>query len=228
MRAAVGLAKAAAIALAAVAGAYAARAGLTWYCYGRASESADPGERDEILDRVMPRYDVVERHRIHVAAPAEVTLAAASEQDLMEVPLIHAIFRSREIVMGAAPRSPKSRGLLEMTEALGWGVLAQVPGREIVMGAVTRPWEADVTFRALPPAEFAAFAEPGFVKIALTLRADPVGAETSVFRTETRALATDAVARARFRAYWSWASPGIALIRRLSLRPLKRAAERHR
>jgi hypothetical protein len=115
-----------------------------------------------------------------------------------------------------------------MTEALGWGVLAQVPGREIVMGAVTRPWEADVTFRALPPAEFAAFAEPGFVKIAWTLRADPVGAETSVFRTETRALATDAVARARFRAYWSWASPGIALIRRLSLRPLKRAAERHR
>ena len=113
-----------------------------------------------------------------------------------------------------------------MTKSIGWGVLAEVPGREVVMGAITRPWEADVTFRALPPAEFAAFAEPGFVKIAWTLRADPVGERESIFRTETRAVATDDAARQRFRSYWSWASPGIALIRWLSLEPLKREAER--
>jgi hypothetical protein len=94
------------------------------------------------------------------------------------------------------------------------------------MGAVTRPWEADVTFQALPPGDFAAFAQPGFVKIVWTLRADPVDAGTSVFRTETRAVATDAGARARFRRYWAWASPGIRLIRRLSLRPLRLEAER--
>jgi hypothetical protein len=83
-----------------------------------------------------------------------------------------------------------------------------------------------VTFRALPSSEFAAFSEPGFVKIAWTLRADPVDDDASIFRTETRAVATDATARARFRRYWAFASPGIALIRRLSLRPLKRDAER--
>ena len=183
--------------------------------------------RDELLDRFMPQYDVVERHRIRVAAPADVTLSAAAEQDLLRVPLIRAIFRAREIVMGAAaPKNAPSRGLLAMTQALGWGVLAQVPGREVVMGAVTRPWQADVTFRALPPGEFAAFAEPGFVKIVWTLRADPAGSNASVFRTETRAVATDEPARARFRRYWSWASPGIALIRWLSLRPLRREAER--
>ncbi len=94
------------------------------------------------------------------------------------------------------------------------------------MGAVTRPWEPDVVFQALPPDEFATFSEPGFVKIVWTLRADPLDSETSIFRTETRALATDARARARFRRYWAFVSPGIALIRRLSLRPLKREAER--
>jgi len=109
---------------------------------------------------------------------------------------------------------------------LGWGVLAEIPGREIVVGAITRPWEANVTFHALPPEEFAAFAQPGFVKIVWTLRADPLDGETSIFRTETRAVATDAEARANFRAYWAFASPGIALIRRLSLPPLKREAER--
>ena len=45
---------------------------------------------------------------------------------------------------------------------------------------------ANVVFRALPPAEFAAFDEPGYAKIVWTLRADPIAAEESLFRTETR------------------------------------------
>jgi hypothetical protein len=183
-------------------------------------------EKDELLDRFIPAYDVVERHRIHVAAPAEITLTAAREQDLLRVPLVRAIFRAREIVMRARSTSgERPRGLLATTLALGWGILAEVPGREVVVGAITKPWEADVTFRALPPGKFAAFAEPGFVKIVWTLRADRVDDRTSIFRTETRAVATDAEATARFRRYWAWASPGIRLIRRLSLRPLRSDAE---
>ena len=76
------------------------------------------------------------------------------------------------------------------------------------------------------PDEFAAFQEPDYVKIVWNLRADPVGSGESIFRTETRAAATDAGARAKFRVYWSFASPGIWLIRRLTLVPLRREAER--
>jgi hypothetical protein len=108
----------------------------------------------------------------------------------------------------------------------GWGVLADVPNREVVVGAVTKPWEPNPVFRALPPDEFASFSEPGYVKIAWTLRADPIGEAASIFRTETRALATDPGARTRFRRYWAFLSPGIVLIRRMSLAPLKREAER--
>jgi hypothetical protein len=118
------------------------------------------------------------------------------------------------------------RAFVPQMRAIGWGVLAEIPGREIVMGAVTRPWEPNVVFRAVPAADFAAFREPGFVKIAWTLRADPAGPGASVFRTETRATATDAGARARFRVYWALASPGIELIRRASLGPLGRDAAR--
>lgn len=46
------------------------------------------------------------------------------------------------------------------------------------------------------------------------------------FRSETRAVATDADARARFRNYWAFVSPGVSLIRRLSSGPMKREAER--
>jgi hypothetical protein len=113
-----------------------------------------------------------------------------------------------------------------MTKSIGWGVLADIPGREIVMGAVTQPWEANVVFRSLPPDQFLAFDDPDYVKIVWTLRADSIGLNASIFRTETRAVATDAVARAKFRRYWSFLSPGIRLIRWAVLNPLRAEAER--
>jgi hypothetical protein len=207
-------------------GAYAAYAGLTWHRYGRAAppnrEDADP-----LLDRVMPVYDVVERHHVDVAAPAEVTLAAACEMDLQQSMLVRGIFRAREVILGSDPdTTPHPRGLLALTKSLGWGVLAEVPGREVVMGAVTQPWEANVVFRPLPSDAFASFNEPGYVKIAWTIRADATSPADSVFRTETRAVATDRIARVRFRRYWSFLSPGIITIRWMMLQPVKNEAER--
>ncbi len=82
-----------------------------------------------------------------------------------------------------------------------------------------------MVFRSLPPDEFAAFREPGFVKIVTTFRADPVGRAESIFRTETRAATTDPTARAKFRRYWSFLSPGIILIRWVSLAAVRAEAE---
>lgn len=204
---------------------YAGYVAVAWSRYGH--PGAPRGNAvDPFLDRFMPEYDVAERHHVRVSAPPEVTLSAAEDVDLQQSAMIRAVFKSRELIMGAHPdEAVRPRAFLPLVKSLGWGVLAEVPGREIVMGAVTRPWEADVVFRALPPEKFAAFREPGYVKIVWTLRADPAGGE-SVARTETRAATTDPVARARFRRYWSLASPGIRLIRTVTLRLVKAEAER--
>jgi hypothetical protein len=207
------------------AGAYAAYVGLTWYRYGDVPRG-DEQEQDDLLDRFMPSYEVVERNHLRVAAPAEITLAAAAEMDLQALPLVRAIFKARELIMGAPAERPPRRLTLAELKSIGWGVLADSPGREIVLGAVTKPWEANPTFRPLPPDEFAPFREPGYVKIVWTLRADPAGSAESVFRTETRATTTDAEARRRFRWYWAFLSPGILLIRRALLAPVKKEAER--
>ena len=212
--------------IALAAAAYSTYAGITWFRYGKGTD-AKGDEIDPLLDQFMPAYEVVERHHVRVAAPAATTLAAACEQDLMGILIVRAIFKARELVLGSTSSDQRlPRGLLPQVLSLGWGVLAEVPDREIVVGAVTKPWEANVVFRALPAADFARFDEPSYVKIAWSLRADPLGDHGSIFRTETRAIATDAVARARFRRYWAFASPGIALIRRLSLAPVKKDAER--
>ena len=214
------------VAAAAAAAAYAAYVTNTWKSYGN-PPAPRPDENDDLLDRFIPEYDVVERHSISIAAPAAEVLAAAKEQDLLELPFVSAIFRARELALGASPGDPKQpRGLLAATQSLGWGVLAERPDREIVVGAVTKPWEPNVVFRAVPPDRFAAYRTPGEVKIVWTLRADPAENGGSIFRTETRAIATDAIARERFRTYWSLVAPGVSAIRWLALQSLKREAER--
>src|SRR5262245_38505260 len=124
-----------------------------------------PENGDPLLDRFMPTYEVAERHQIRVTAPAEIVLATASETNLMQTRIARAIFRAREVLLGSEP-DPVVRpsGLLALTQSLGWRLLAAIPGRAVVMGAVTQPWKANVVFRGLPPEEFAAFHEPGFVK----------------------------------------------------------------
>jgi hypothetical protein len=208
------------------AGAYAAYVGAAWLRYGRVNGDA-PDTHDLLLDRFMPVYDVVDRHRIDVAAPADVTLAAACDVDLQRSATIRAIFKGRELVLGSDPdTTERPRGLVPLTKALGWGVLDEIPGREIVLGAVTRPWDANVVFRAVPPDEFAAFAEPDYVKIVWNLRADPKGDRHSIARTETRVVTTDHAAHVKFRRYWSVFSAGIVLIRRCAMRLTKAEAER--
>ena len=54
----------------------------------------------------------------------------------------------------------------------GWGVLAHRPGRELVIGAVARPWMPNVTFTPIVPERFATFSEPDVVKIIWTLEAE--------------------------------------------------------
>jgi hypothetical protein len=206
---------------------YATYVGSTWLRYGRGKRVAGPREAEGLLDRFMPEYEIVERHHVRVSAPADVTFATACAMDLEDSAIVRAIFRTRELLLCAKPNGTAlPRGLLAQTKAMGWTVLAEIPGREIVLGAITEPWIGIPVFRGVAPGQFAGFQEPGHVKIAWTLRADSVGTDKSVFRTETRANCTDAEARAKFRRYWSFLSPGIILIRKLSLGPLKKAAER--
>jgi hypothetical protein len=198
--------------------------GAAWYRYGRVPDRARPSP---LLDCVMPAYEVHERHETRVAAPAATTYAAALELDFRRSRLVRAIFRGRELLLGGEPAKDEGPpGLLAQARHLGWAVLAEAPGREVVLGAVTRPWEANVRFRGLPAAQFAAFDAPGFVKIAWTLSAEPRGPAESMARTETRVVTTSPAARARFRRYWAVFSPGIRLIRRQSLRLVRADAER--
>ena len=205
---------------------YLSLAVAAWTRFGR-PRTAHPDEVDARLDRFIPVYEVVERHQVRVDAPAAITLLTAKNTALNESPLVRGIFRAREVALGArASAATSNTGLLEQMQGIGWRVLAEVPDREVVVGAVTQPWMPNVVFRGIDAETFRTFNEPFHVKIAWTLRADPIDDTSCVFRTETRVLTTDADARSRFRWYWARFSPGIVLIRRAMVQAVKNHAER--
>lgn len=197
--------------------------GLNWARYGKSTGNGRP---DPLLDRFMPSYEVREYHQTEVAAPAEVAFGVARELDMQKSGLVWAIFKGRELLMGADSTRREAQSFLSEVMALGWRVLHEEPGRKLVMGAVTQPWEANVIFRGLDREEFASFGDPGYVKIVWTLEAEPTSDATSIFRTETRVTTTDPASRRRFRRYWSLVSPGVVLIRHEMLRLVRREAAR--
>jgi hypothetical protein len=218
------LARTAAIGFGVAGAGYAAVVAWNRLRYGTASRQ--PGGSG-LLDRYIPNPEVIEHHRIAIDAPADVVVSTAKQMRLLDSPAIRAIFRLRELAMGGEPDTrTHPQSLFEQMQSIGWVVLAERAGREVVFGAATQPWQATPVFRSIPADQFVAFAEPGFVKILWTLRAEPVGDSRSIFHTETRVCTTDAAARERFRKYWSYVAPGVELIRLAMLRPLKQECER--
>ncbi len=107
---------------------------------------------------------------------------------------------------------------------VGFVLLADEPGVELVLGAIARPWQRRGADVRVAPGEFAAFAEPGYAKLALSFRATPVRGVTHL-STETRVRCTDAESRAAFLRYWRVVGLFSAFIRRRWLALAKRAAQ---
>lgn len=100
----------------------------------------------------------------------------------------------------------------------GWVGLAEESGREIVFGAVGKPWLADIEWKTVPVEDFAGFDAPGWAKIAASLSVREYGSERSLVTYEARTMMTDDESRRRFRRYWTVVSPFVGTIMRALLR----------
>ena len=159
----------------------------------------------------LPAYHHCERHSLRVAASPERALAAARETGLDDLPLVRALVRLRGL--RAAPASP-------VWEALRTDGFQPLGDDTLVL--VGKPWKPRGARRAVD--DFVGFAEPGWAKMALDLRAEPDG-DGARLTTETRVFLTDRAARRRFAAYWFVIRPFSGLIRRSWLRAARRRAE---
>ena len=201
--------------------AYALNAALTWVRIGKS------GGGDSLLQTVMPEYDVRLHHEVEVRANLEITFEAMHHASFERSPIVQALFRLREMLVGASHVDREMPAdLTEALESVGWSTIASESGKELVFGAVTEPWQASPVFRSIGADEFARFNTPGYAKIAFSLRVDPIDANSCIARTETRVHTTDRASRGRFRQYWALVSPGVELIRIVLLQQIKSEAEK--
>ena len=178
-------------------------------------------------EQALPEAPWPDRFVQEVAAPADVTRRALGDVTLGDMPLLRALFTARLLprLLTGTPLPQPDRPLLSVLAAEGFAPLSAPNEPALVLGSVDQPWKAaGEAYRLRDAAEFFAFAESGYVKIAFDVRLEAKGRRTRVW-TETRVLATDADAARRFRRYWAVVRWGSALTRRSLLAAVRRRAE---
>lgn len=185
-----------------------------------------------VIDRFVDAADAsIAAHAI-VAAPAEVTFAAARSLDLLEVttPLLTASFWVRglpaKLLRRPAPPPPERLTLDGNLGLPGWMLLGEQPGREIVFGAVGVFWTPTISWNLdVRPDDFAAFDAPGWGKIACHYSTLPYGSHRTLLTYECRTLTTDDESRRRFHRYWWAVRPFVAHIMHATVRTIAAHAE---
>lgn len=187
-----------------------------------------------LIDRYLPHYEFTEVQEIEVDAPTDLTYAAVRETDLRDR-VIDALLAARELphrVTGwmrgePPPPAPASLTFADVaTPEMGWVHLGEEPGSEFVVGSTGQFWRRDYGWHPVAAEEFAAFAEPGYAKLALSFRVRSAEGGGSILRYEARTTTTDEVARTSFRRYWRLIHPGVAIVMHRALALIRDEAER--
>lgn len=184
-----------------------------------------------IIDEQLPRYDVAIAEHVVVGADPAASVAAARDLDFLSVrtPLLDASMWARRLparLRGERPPAPPSLRLASGEGAPGWLSLGEVPGEEIAFGAVGRFWQPTIRWRDVSRAEFAAFDEPGYGKIACNFTARPYGPARTLLSYECRTVTTDQASRREFARYWRVIQPFVRHIMRATLAQIRADAER--
>ncbi len=182
-----------------------------------------------LLDDALATYDVsLAEHTVVRAAP-EVTFAAARDLDFLRVrtPLLVTAMWIRGLPAKLSHREEAVPPALVLSEATmpGWVLLGERPGQEIAFGAVGVFWHPQIAWHDVPREEFAAFAEPGFGKIACNFSVRPYGDGSSLLSYECRTATTDATSRRAFARYWRVIRPFVAHIMRATVRTVRDEVE---
>ncbi len=180
------------------------------------------------LDQFVPVYQFNEVHSIRVVAPKDQVYGATKGVTAGEIQYFRTLTWLRRLGR-PGPESilnaPQQMPLLEVATKTGFLLLAEEPGREIVVGTLVMAPHGWRPKKGAMPEDLKTLREPGFAIAAMNFLVEDSGPGTCTVTTETRVYATDASARRRFATYWRVIYPGSALIRRMWLRAVKRRAE---
>jgi hypothetical protein len=164
------------------------------------------------ISQFLPHPRLRQVDRVAIAAPPSEAWKAVREVNFYESPLVRALFQARLAPerVGARlrgqplPPTPRVMGLdAIVAPGGGFHLLREVPGKEVVVGAIGRFWEPAIPFVEVPPEDFAAFSGPELCKVAWSLEVHPRADGGSWVGVDVRVDATDDAAWQNFVPYWT-------------------------
>jgi hypothetical protein len=180
------------------------------------------------LDDWMPRWQVGERHTIHVAATPEKVFAAIHAVRADEIFLFRTLIAIRRCGQ-TGPESimnpPEEKPLLDVATTTTFLLLEEETSRELVIGTVIAAPRAERASGRLTPELFRKTLRPGVVLATMNFRVVTDDHDGSFLSTETRIYANTPSALRRFAVYWRIIHPGSDIIRRTWLRAIRQRAE---
>lgn len=168
------------------------------------------------IDRHLPAYDENIRRHAVVDAPVEETYVAVLSADFTRTgPLVRALNELRTLPSrlsaalggGEQPRTTDPLRLRDLPTRGVWVRLEDVPGEEIVFGAIGAVWQPNIDWVETEAGAFQQFDRPGYAKIAASISVRPYGPDRSLVTYEARTATTDETARRRFLQYWRVIGP---------------------
>ena len=195
-----------------------------------------------LLDEVLPAFDATIIEHVVIDAPPAAVYEAARGMDFLQVhsPLLDAIMLARGLPARIGrklrdrptPPSPPAMRLADMFDTPasanglpGWVALGELPGRELVFGAVGKVWQPDIDWKTVSPDAFQGFAEPDYAKLAVGFSIRDYGNDRSLLSYEARTAGTDAGARRKFLRYWWLVRRFVRVVMRAAAITVKDLAE---
>src|SRR5688572_16138067 len=181
-----------------------------------------------LIDSFVPIPDAAERHSIEIDASREAIYQALWTADLGGSRIVKGLLLvrtlpSRLLRPGARRTQTKRAITLQTLIDAGFGVLANEPPREIVLGVTGPFWRLVGNVLPFKEEDFRVPVRPGVARAVWNFSIAETDDEHSILATETRIICGDTSSRRKFRAYWLFVRPFSGLIRHLMLRAVRSA-----
>ncbi|MEY4583101.1 MAG: hypothetical protein RL701_7804, partial [Pseudomonadota bacterium] len=179
------------------------------------------------LDRLIPAPRLFEIDDVEIALPVAQVWQAIRHGDLACTPLIRALFALRalpERLSGAEPSAVSLRidELKSTPEHPGFQLLVETE-QELAVAAIGKVWRPKIPYvHVSDAAAYAAFDEPGFIKVAWALQLQSSRAGVTRLSVELRVDATDETAWGAFQRYFTVIGPASRFIRHAALHAIAR------
>ena len=176
------------------------------------------------LDDVVPYPQYRICHSRHVGAPPAPVWDELRSVTMSALPVAYVLEGIRLLparLAGRRHRSLAGRTFLDVTPI---PVLFSERPNVVISAGLSQAWRllGGHTPPRLDAAALRAWSQPGWIKVAMEFRFEPLPAGT-LLSTETRIMATDPGTRRSFAAYWFLIRPGSSAIRREVLAVVARA-----